>query len=230
VREGTDNLVDDLYTGPNIKTANDLIGKSIAVSSFSSTTYGEALIAIKSLGLSASQVTIQAVGPDAARKAALVAGSVGGSMNGDSEKAQLAALGFKPLVVLATLGSGLPGQLLETTQAFASKNPNTVLAMVAAMNEGTLLFVTNTEAAIAAEVKIYNVPVAQATSDVAADQIGFQPIDGVNKPQDWTAGMALWEKTDSALASVDVTTAYTNKYSDQLKALGWYTSLKFPGY
>ena len=131
-----DNLGDVLYTSKDITSAQGLKGKGIAISSFGSETYGEALIAVQALGLSVSDVTITPIGNDAARRAALAAGSVGGSFNDVSEINDMTKLGFNALLAMGSLPTGLPILNVITQKSFATKNPNTTLAMVASMIEG----------------------------------------------------------------------------------------------
>ncbi len=53
-----------MYTQSAVKTAADLKGKSVAISSFGSQSHAGALLAVKSLGLATSDVTITQVGND----------------------------------------------------------------------------------------------------------------------------------------------------------------------
>ncbi len=228
VMEEKGNLSDNLYTSKNVKTAADLKGKSIAISSFGSVTYGEALIAVKSLGLSPSDVTITQVGNDAARRAALVAGSVQGSLDDESERAALTAQGFNVLVPLSQLTYGLPVGDLIVTKAYAQSNPNTVLAVVASLINGLHTFLTNPSDAIQAAVKFENVDVATATSNVQVDLNGWRPVDGRPVLADFEAAKALYEKLDPQISNLDVSTTFTTKFEDQLKSLGWYKALGIP--
>jgi NitT/TauT family transport system substrate-binding protein len=219
-----DNLSDNLYTSKNVKTAADLKGKSIAISSFGSVTYGEALIAVKQLGLGPSDVTITQVGNDAARRAALFAGSVAGSLNDESELSQMTAGGANVLLRLSQLNYGLPVSDVVVTKAYAQKNPNVVLAIMASLIDGLHTFLNNPADAEAAAVSFEHVDMATATTNVEADIKGWRPVDGRPILADMQAAQALYVKTETSLANVDIKTTYTTKFVDQLKSLGWYSA------
>ena len=205
-----------------MKTAQDLKGKSIAISSFGSSVYGEALIMVKALGLSSSDVTITPIGDDAARRAALAAGTVAGSLNDRGEAAQMTAAGFNVLLPGSQLTTGLPTGAEITTRAYAQTNPNTVLAVVASLIEGLHSFLTNPADAAQAQAKLWSIDLATATTNVQADLPGWTPQNGRPSLADFQAAQALFVKTDPSLASVDVSQAITTQFVDQLKSLGWY--------
>ncbi|HYM51802.1 MAG TPA: ABC transporter substrate-binding protein [Candidatus Limnocylindrales bacterium] len=223
-----DNLGDILYSAHNITSASDLKGKGIAISSFGSETYGEALIAIKALGLTTDQVTITPIGNDGQRRAALAAGSVGASLNDGSAINDMTALGFNALLSLGSLSTGLPILNVVTQKSFAQKNPNTTLAVTAAMIEGNHIFLTDIQAAVDAAVKYEGADRTKTQALVVSDQAGWHPVNGIPLLADWTAAKQLYVKTDAALASVDPKSVFTTKFTDQLKSLGWYTKLGIP--
>jgi ABC-type nitrate/sulfonate/bicarbonate transport system substrate-binding protein len=223
-----DNLSDNLYTLKSITSAAQLKGHAIAISSFGSVTYGEALIALKSLGLAPTDVTITPIGNDAARRAALAAGSVGASLDDQSELASMTAGGFNDLVQLSQLTYGLPVGDAITTKAYAQKNPNTVLAVVASLIEGVHRFLSNPSDAEQAAVKFENIDLATATTNVQGDLPLWSPVDGRPKLADFQAAQALYSKTEPTIASIDVTQTFTTQFCDQLKSLGWYQAMGVP--
>jgi NitT/TauT family transport system substrate-binding protein len=217
-----DNITDNLYTTKNVKVPQDLKGKSIAISNFGSDTYGEALIMLRTMGLSVSDVTITPIGDDAARRAALAAGSVAGSLNDRAEHAAMTAAGFNTLLLSTAITDRLPVSAALTTRAFAQQNPNTVLALVASMVEGQHRFLTNPTDAIQAAMKFEKIDLPTATLDVQADLPGWTPTNGRPTLTEFKDAQTLFAKTDAALASVDVTQAFTTQYLDQLVSLGWF--------
>ena len=68
---------DGLFCTKNIKTAADVKGKTVAVSTFGGTSHGSVLLSLKALGLTPSDVIITEVGGQSARIAALKGGSIG---------------------------------------------------------------------------------------------------------------------------------------------------------
>jgi NitT/TauT family transport system substrate-binding protein len=220
-----DNIPDNLYTAKNVKTAADLKGKSIAISSFGSDTYGEALVMLQQLGLSPSDVTITPIGDDAARRAALTAGSVAGSLNDRAEQPAMTAAGFNVLLASTDITGKLPVSSVVTTKAYAQKNPNTVLAVVASLLEGLHTFLTNPTDAAQAAVKYEKIDLATATADVQADLPGWTPQNGRPTLAEFQLAQTFFEKTDPALAGVDVSQAFTTQFVDQLVSLGWYQAM-----
>lgn len=219
-----DNLSDDLYSSKNVHNAAQLKGKAIAVSSFASVTYGEALLGLQFLGLKPSQVTITEVGDDAARRAALIAGSVGASLNDRSEAPQMESQGAHILAPLANQKKyTLPVSDVITTKAFAKKDPNTVLAVVASLIEGTHIFLTKPSVAITAAVNFEKVSQATAKADVDYDVIGWEPVNGISTLSDFKAALQLFVKSEPSLANVQPTSAFENTFEQKLKALGWYS-------
>ena len=69
-------LTDGLWCGPNIKTKEDVKGKSVAISTFGGTSHGSALLLLKGIGYTDKDATITPVGGQSARIAALKGGSV----------------------------------------------------------------------------------------------------------------------------------------------------------
>jgi ABC-type nitrate/sulfonate/bicarbonate transport system substrate-binding protein len=117
---GDDTVTDILASQHDITSADSLKGKSIAVSSFGSYSYAEALLALKSLGLTPKDVTLTAVGHDSDRLAALKAHSVGASIQDATITGQLKSEGYNILVDLAKIKSaGYVGNAITVPESFA---------------------------------------------------------------------------------------------------------------
>jgi ABC-type nitrate/sulfonate/bicarbonate transport system substrate-binding protein len=220
-----DTFTDDLYTAANVHSAQDLKGKAVAISTFASSLYGEAIIMIESLGLQASDVQFTPIGNDGARRAALAAGTVAASLDDHAIQSQMLAAGFHDLTEGSKQTIGLPTSVAETTLAFTQKYPNTTLAIVAALLEGTHIFLTNLTETATAQAKFENISVPAATALVQADLPGWGPVNGRPTLAEWKAAQTLFAKTDPKLATVDVSKAFTTKFLDQLQSLGWYQKL-----
>lgn len=225
------NLTDILYTGPDIKTADDLRGGSIAISSFGSQSHASALVALDTLGLTTDDVTIQQVGNDSARAAALQAGSVSGSMNDATQESELAGLGMNIMVRLAeedTTG-GVVRTSLTFDPQFIEDNPNTVLDLVAMYLEANLAWRNDPEAGAAALSEYAEIPVEQAQAELeSALTEPWVPLDGSCDP----AVMEFTKETllpvNPTLESVDPTEACTNEFIDQLRDLGFMDEIGVP--
>ena len=226
---GQTNITDNLYGAKGITTAQQLIGHAIAVSSFASTTYGEALIALKSLHLTSKQVTITAIGGDSARRAALISGSVGASLNDRAEAPQLLAAGASILLNFTTVKNAdlLTGDV-TTTKTFAKQDPNTVLAVVAALTEGNHTFLKHPSIAIKAGVAVQGATVAGETQQVQYDLQGFRPDNGYMKLLDWQESRIIYSATDPQLVNVTPSKAYTDQFINELWTSGFDKRMGIP--
>ena len=226
---GQTNITDNFYGAKGITTPQQLVGHAIAVSSFASTTYGEALIALKQLHLTPKQVTITAIGGDSARRAALLSGAVGASLNDRAEAPQLLAAGANILLNFTKVKNAdlLTGDV-TTTKAFAKKDPNTVLAVVAALTEGNHTFLKHPAIAIKAGVAIQGATVAGETQQVQYDLQGFRPDNGYMKLLDWQESRIIYSATDPQLVNVTPSKAYTDQFVNQLWTSGWDKKMGIP--
>jgi NitT/TauT family transport system substrate-binding protein len=225
------NINDDLFAQSDIKTGEALKGKSVAISSFGSQSHAGALLALKSLGLTPEDVTITQVGNDSARLAALQAGAVGASMQDFTREATLVDAGFTPLVKLREVNGlgGVPLTSLVVTPDFLAKNPNTVMALVAALEEGQVAWRTNPE-------KAYEClsTAAEESPEDAKDEIDqllaspWSPLDGRcnNEIMEFTKSVLV--ATDPSLESVDASKACDNSVIDKLDSMGFLEQIGSP--
>jgi len=124
---------DGIYCKAAIKTAADVKGKSIAISTFGGTSHGSVLIALQQLGLTPKDVTIREVGNEGTRIAALKAGSVDCADISLQQDQAMKDAGLNQ-VADVTKGGGQWGRSgLMTRADFLQKNPNTALDIVAAV-------------------------------------------------------------------------------------------------
>lgn len=227
------NLTDNMYGRKDIKTAADLKGKNVAISSFGSQSHAGALLALKSLGLTEKDVTIQQVGNDAARLAALKAGSVAASMQDQAIAQELTPLGFNVLVELTKVKGigGVPRTSLVVFPEFAQKNPNTTLALVAAYLEGITEMRKDQNRAAEFLAKDANIDLAKAKEQVKIEMDApWEPRDGYcdKTVMEFTKQVNL--PSNPALANVDATKACNNAFLDKLKDMGFMKKIGVPGY
>lgn len=75
-------LTDDFVSVADVKSADDLRGKCVAVSTFGGTSHGSVILALKALGLTPNDVVITEIGGQSARIAALQGGCLRGGSGG----------------------------------------------------------------------------------------------------------------------------------------------------
>ncbi len=220
-------LTDGLVCGPSYKTAADIKGKQVAVSTFGGTSHGSVLILLSQLGLTASDVVITQVGGQDARIAAVKAGSVACAPIDLSEADAMAKAGLVTLTAEKVGGPEWGRSGLAVTAAFAKANPNTVLDLVAAVLAAqNSIWVDPATAAI--NFSSYaQVSVGDATGLISA----FTPIG--DRGMGWTDDAFNFPKQtlatiNPAMASVDVTQAYDKSYLQKLYDMGYYTQINDP--
>jgi NitT/TauT family transport system substrate-binding protein len=219
---------DDLISIASVKTVEDLKGKQVAVSGFGGDSHASVVLALKALGLDLSEVTIVPIGGENARIAALVAGSVAAAPIDDSQEDKMKSQGLNILVHLPDAPVTLARQSLMVRKDFAQKNPNTVLAVVAASMEALQDMYTMTDKAIE----------GYATWTQAADKADakreidkFLPLANRNlhfAPDGWNNLKEVMVSAAPELKDVDVTKAYTSEYLDKLHTLGFDKAVGVP--
>jgi ABC-type nitrate/sulfonate/bicarbonate transport system substrate-binding protein len=228
----SDRLDDLLISTPNVTSADQLRGKAVAISSFGSQSNAGALVSLKSMGLSGSDVTLTPVGNDAARLAALRAGSVDAAVLSVAVQQALTDAGFHVLKNMVDItDAGYITTSLTMPEAFTKKNPNTALALTAIYQMGKLDSINKPEQAAEYWAKIAEIPADRAKIEVDAFEATDQhPVDGKCDP----AVMALIKDVSVAanpkLESVDPAAACTNEYIDKLGQMGFQAALGVPGY
>jgi NitT/TauT family transport system substrate-binding protein len=163
-----------LMSRPEIKTAADLKGKKVGVSSFGATGDLAARVALQSLGLDPSRdVTIVTLGADTIRYAALQSGVVQATHMPIPMNIQMRKEGFNELVYAGKiLQRPLTG--LATTTEKIRKNPNQVQRMVRAFLRATRALKSEREGFIAFTQKKFGYPkdVSEEAYRVLVDALG----------------------------------------------------------
>jgi NitT/TauT family transport system substrate-binding protein len=128
-------LTDNLTCQAGIDTAEEVKGKTIAISTFGGTSNAAALLALKSLGLGPTDAAITQVGGQSARLAALQGGSVDCAIIDSNVEADMIAQGFGIAARLkeAAIPFGRSG--VSITEEYLAANPNTALVVVASVLE-----------------------------------------------------------------------------------------------
>ena len=229
------NDSDILYSQANIKTAADLRGKTIAISSFGSNSHAGVLYALKALKLTDKDVTITLVGSDTQRLAALKSGAVAASIQDNTTEKELNAQGFNSLVRLADIkpAFGQPGAGTVITVDYIKKYPNTVLAVVAAKMEANWMMQTKTPAELAPILakELPDVPLEELKRQIAlVQEEPWTPKDGLCRPEDVQFGKEIAVIANPTIANVDPNAICNNDFLNKLKTMGFQKKLGIPGY
>jgi NitT/TauT family transport system substrate-binding protein len=229
------NMTDTIYSQTNIKTAADLRGKTLAISSFGSNSYAGAIYGLKQLGLTDKDVTLTTVGNDTQRLAALRSGAVAASVQDSTLEKDLNAQGFNSLVRLAEIKPplGQPGPGIVVPVEFQKQYPNTVLAVVAAQLEAMHTFRTMSPDAAAPILmkELTSIQAQELSRQIAVfQQEPWTPKDGMCRPEDIQFAKEIAVSANPTLASVDPLQACNNSFLLKLKDLGFQKKLAIPGY
>lgn len=220
-------VVDGLFCGKDIKTAADVKGKSVGVSSLGSTGHASALLALEGLKLTDKDVTIQSVGGQSARLAALKSGAIGCAPISIDLQGELSALGINLVIDLSKSDLQYPASSMASPVAFMQKNPNTVLVVVASLLEA-LNFMINKPTEAAAMYAAH----AQLPQDKALAQVSA--VKGFNNPSlKWKKeGFLFTQKVmaivNPAILNVDVEKAYDMSVLQKLEEIGFYRKIGAP--
>lgn len=220
-------LSDNLISVPDVKTADDLRGKCVAISTFGGTSHGSSILSLQALGLTPADVVITEIGGQSARIAALEGGACQAAVVDVALQADMEAKGFNALTNLkeAQLPWGRSG--FGVTKEWLAANPNTALVALAAVLEGqnTIWADPATAAQHYAAFREIELPEAEA---LIAD---FQTVG--DRTMMWVDGAfenpkLILSTVNPDIAEVDITTAYDRSYLENLKALGVYDALGIP--
>jgi NitT/TauT family transport system substrate-binding protein len=147
-----------LVVTSNIKTANDLRGKKIAISKFGSSTDIAADFALKHLGLSRDDVTVLQLGGEASRTAALLSGQIDGSLEQFPRTAELDAQGCHVLVDVTDIDTDYPNTAYVTPRRFLAAHKDVVKRFLQVVIEGIHAYKTSPQQAMAVTAQFLNVP------------------------------------------------------------------------
>jgi ABC-type nitrate/sulfonate/bicarbonate transport system substrate-binding protein len=217
-------VIDGLFCGSAIKTAADVKGKAIAVSSLGSTAHASALLAVEALKLSDKDVIFQPVGGQSVRLAALKAGSVACAPISMDQAADMQALGFNVVVDLSKSGLEYPSSGVSALDSFLAKNPNTVLVVLASVLEALNYMLTKPDETAQQWASYAQVDAAKALAAV-------KTLPGSANPTlRWTEqGFVFTQKVmaivSPGIMTVDVKQAYDDRYLKKLEEIGFYKKI-----
>ena len=149
-----------LAVQPTIKSAADLKGKSVAVTSFSGLPYTGLLLCLKELGMSKDQVVPLNIGGKSARFEALLHGRVAAAILDPPYTTMATKAGYKLLVDLAPLDVPYLRNVVAVSQKALREDSATIARFVEALSEGMRYYrdQTNREESLRILAKYLRVP------------------------------------------------------------------------
>ncbi|MEK6720488.1 MAG: ABC transporter substrate-binding protein [Chloroflexota bacterium] len=220
-------LTDNIVCQGDVKTADDVKGKRIAISTFGGTSNGAALLGIKALNLTTNDVVITQVGGQSARIAALQGGSIECAVVDSNLEQEMIDQGFSILVHLKTAGVEWGRSGMAVRKDWLAKNPNTALVLVASALAAQNLYWTDPAAMAKAYADFNQLELADAEKQVA----DFVEIG--NRSMTWADG--AFENPKEVLATVNpdiidvpVSSAYDRSLLQTLVDIGYYEKIGSP--
>lgn len=212
---------DILYGVSGVKSAADLKGKAIAISQFGGESHAVVLLALKGLGLTDKDVTIVQIGGQSARIAALKGGSVAAAPVDEVLADEMKQQGFNALLTLSESPLQLARNGIVVMREFMEKNPNTVLALVAADLEATQRMFTDTEKAIDSFAKWTQAKDRAQPEKAVNSFLKLAQRDLRWERQAWEDLKQVQIAANPAVKDVDVTKAYSYDFLDKLRTVGF---------
>jgi ABC-type nitrate/sulfonate/bicarbonate transport system substrate-binding protein len=132
-----------MFTRPEVKSAAELKGGVIGITSIGSESDAALGVVLSKIGLTRSDITIKEFGTDAARTAALKEGSIVATMLNEPSRSNALAMGLNPIV--DPLADHLPWVFtgLVVDAAYLEKHRDVLIRFLKATLEGNYLALTN---------------------------------------------------------------------------------------
>lgn len=161
-----------LITRPEIQTAADLQGKTVAISSPGGSTDAAMRLALQSLGLRPEQdVTIVSMNSESNRLAAMETGAIAGTVVGVPVQAKARELDYHKLVDVAALKIPFPNTTFATSHTFIKTHHDTALRFLQANIEAIATMKQDKAGAMAAIAKFMGL---DGEKDTAALEEAYQ--------------------------------------------------------
>jgi NitT/TauT family transport system substrate-binding protein len=134
----TNRLTYDIWAKPEIKRPEDLKGKTLAISSFGSSSHVACFLMLQHFKMDEKKdrITFLAIGDEPTRAQALIAGRIDSTIVDPSVSGALKERGFSYLGNLQQLGVPFVNNALVSTRRYLKEHPRTAEAVVKSIVEG----------------------------------------------------------------------------------------------
>ncbi|KIL37302.1 hypothetical protein SD71_00980 [Cohnella kolymensis] len=137
-----------LVVKDNITTAEQLKGKSIAISKFGSSSAKAADMALQSLGMTTTDVSLLQLGGSNDRIAAALSGNIDGTIEQYPSTGQLLKQGFRVMVDLTDIAGEYPNTAYAVKRDYAKNNAEVLKNFFRGISEGVKEYKKNKDEAI----------------------------------------------------------------------------------
>jgi NitT/TauT family transport system substrate-binding protein len=214
-----------LFTSPAIKTAQDLKGKTIGISTFGSETDVAVSIALQRLGLTRQDVTISQIGGSSQRFGALLAGRIDAAPLLEPTITAAKQKGFNPMLDLAASKTPWIFDGVVVTSAYLKDHRDTLTHFVRAYIAGAYLALSDVHKAkdlIAQKYKTNDPMVIDATYN---DFKRLMPLDAAPLPAGAQNVIAQLQIIGLQVGSKDVNDYVDLSIIKDLKQAGYFDEM-----
>jgi NitT/TauT family transport system substrate-binding protein len=149
----------------DIKTADDLRGKKIAISRLGSSSDTAATIALDHFNLKRTDVTLLQLGGEGTRTAAMMSGQIDGSLEQYPRTAELEEQGYHVMADCTILAGDYPNTSYVSTRRYLKSNADTVKRFMMAISESLALYRKDKTEALKLTAEFLKTPQSHALSE-----------------------------------------------------------------
>lgn len=214
-----------IFASPAIKTAQDLKGKTIGISTFGSETDVAMSIALQRLGLTRQEVTISQIGGSSQRFAALLAGRIDAAPLLEPTITAAKEKGLNPLLDLAAAHTPWIFDGVVVTHSYLQQHRDTLTRFVKAYVAGAYLALSDVQKAkqlIAQKYKTADTAVIDATYD---DFKRLMPLDVAPSSAGANNVLAQLQSIGVSVGSTDVNDYLDSSIIGDLRKDGYFDAM-----
>jgi NitT/TauT family transport system substrate-binding protein len=217
-----------LLGAKDVKSAADLKGKAVAISTLGDVSHAAVLGSLTQMGLTAKDVVMQTIGNEQNRITALLAGAVAAAPVQNVNAAKVLGQGANLLADLQknNIKFGLAG--VTTTKEWATKNPNTMLRILASLLEAQKVMFTKPALAATAYQTFTTLDAATARASIDACIAGVCNKGLRFSKDDFALNKEVLLTVNPDVAKVDVASVIDLGPLDKLKSMGFNDEIEFP--
>lgn len=220
-------LTDELVSSADVKSADDLRGKCVAVSTFGGTSHGAVLLALDAIGLTPEDVVITEVGGQSARIAAVETGACAAAPIDQNVHDDMEARGLNFLANLAELKLPWGRSGMNIREDWLADHPNTALIALAATLEAQNMMWTDPDKAAEYYAEFIQVDLEEAKRLI----VEFQEVG--NRSLEWEDEafgnpLRVLATVNEAMLTLKPSDAFDRSYIQQLRDGGFHEQLGIP--
>lgn len=220
-------LTDELVSSADIRSADDLRGKCVAVSTFGGTSHGAVLLALDAIGLTPEDVVITEVGGQSARIAAVETGACAAAPIDQNVHDDMAARGLNFLVNLAEAKLPWGRSGMNIREDWLATHPNTALIALAATLEAQNMLWTDPDKAAEYYAEFIQVDLEEAKRLI----LEFQDVG--NRSLEWEDEafgnpLRVLATVNEAMRTLTAADGFDRSFIQQLRDGGFHAELGIP--